>query len=98
MPTDAVLMAGTRARFVPMTVEVRIGEVCVWPLVDMGVGVSLIHTTTLEQLQAQGVKCMVHQWRSAKIMGVNSNELATLGFVQLPVSPVVLVTKKDGST
>jgi hypothetical protein len=86
MPTDAVLMAGTRVRFVPMTVEVRIGEVCVQPLVDTGAGVLLIHTTTLQRLQAQGVKCMVHQWCSAKITGINSNKLAMLGFVQLPIS------------
>jgi hypothetical protein len=32
MPTDAVLMASTRVRFVPMTVEARIGEVHVQPL------------------------------------------------------------------
>jgi hypothetical protein len=52
----------------------------------MGAGVSLIHTTTLERLQAQGVKCVVHQQHGAKIVGVNSDELATLGFVQLPIS------------
>lgn len=59
--TDVVLTTTTRSKFVPMTVEARIGEVRMRLLVDMGAGVSLIHATTLERLQVQGVKCVVHQ-------------------------------------
>jgi hypothetical protein len=81
-----VMAADAHGRFVPMTVNAEIGGVRVRPLVDTGAGVSLIHATTLEQLQAHDVKCVVHQRRSAWIVGVNGNELTTLGFMRLPVT------------
>jgi hypothetical protein len=64
-----------------MTVDADIGGVHVQLLVDTRAGVSLIHATTLERLQAKGIKCVVHQQQSPCIVGVNGDELATLGFV-----------------
>jgi hypothetical protein len=85
-PANMVMAAEAHMRFVPMTVDATIGGVHIQPLVDTGTGISLVHTTTLERLQSKGVKCMVHQQQSAKIVSINSNELATLGFVWLPVT------------
>ncbi len=58
---EVVSTAGARGKFVPMTVAATIGDVRVRPLIDTGAGVSLVHVATLERLQAQGVKCVVHQ-------------------------------------
>jgi hypothetical protein len=78
---DIVMATEACAQFVPMTVDTSIGGVHVQPLVDTGAGVSLIHTMTLEHLQAQGIKCVVHQHQGARIVGVNGDKVATLGFM-----------------
>ncbi len=83
--SDVVMAADACGRFVLMTVHTEIGGVGMRPLVDTGAGVSLIHVTTLEWLQTHSIKCVMHQRRSAQIMGVNSDELMMLGFVQLLV-------------
>jgi hypothetical protein len=69
-----------------MTISAMVGNVHIWPLVNTGVGVSLIHTATVEQLQLQGVKCIVHKSQMTPVVGVGGNELVMLGLVQLPIT------------
>lgn len=81
--SDMVMAVDAQVCFVPMTVDTDIRGIHVQPLVDTRVGVSLIHVTTLEHLQSNGVKCVVHQWQSAWIISANGDASHT-GFCPSP--------------
>jgi hypothetical protein len=76
---DTVLATTGTERFVPMTVDATIGDMWVWPLIDTGAGVSLVHAATVERLQLGGVRCVVRQKWNARILGVSGDELVILG-------------------